>query len=176
MLPCQQGGRGTQGHGRGHSQDSWLQLTTGISQMPSCSVYKLGEKLIRHHCSGMSWASVSWCWATVFHLAHLGLWDFIYLCYFSFHYNYYYAFWIKMVSSQSTSFITFILPTLSSIPPMGGKWVSGCMVLHCQLELNQDTCTPAYNRIQNKALSRFLNFVVLIVPTLQNPRVKQSPW
>ena len=45
---------------------------------------------------------------------------------------------IKLPLSQSLSFLTFTLPTLSPIPP-GWKWVSGCLVLSGWLGVNHNT-------------------------------------
>ena len=90
--PTSEGAGGAQKGGRGHSQDSWPRLTTGISHTirHRARHVKWGEGWRGGHCSGTGWASVSWWGAAVFVCITCLSWVlFLSLSCFPFHYIYY---------------------------------------------------------------------------------------
>ena len=145
--PTREEAGGAQGVGRGHSWDSWPQLTKGIFQTMwrHAQHIKLGEEEGRGGTFRVMvfvfpsnryvwWSLASWRWLNTCLPMGSSEW----IPYFALLACTAFALPIKLFLSQPTSFLTFTLLILSPIPPWR-EWASGCVVLSCQLRLNHDS-------------------------------------
>lgn len=142
-LPPTGGLEGAQGVGKRHSWDSWLRLTTGIFLTTG---YHAQHIVLREAGGHLGWYHLSSSQVTVTHDKAQLSWEWFNTCLPMGNSQWIpclaslvcmiFAFFIKLCSSQPTSFLTVYSLNVSPITSReGGGRVSTCMRLHFQLGL-----------------------------------------
>ena len=132
--------------GTGHSQGSWPKLAKGVFHTMWCHAQYINweEWGWGDRCSGTNWASISGWWAIALHIV-CAFQSFYYCCC---HFisvtiiiiSFFFSVLLNCSYPMSFTFLSFFFRFPAPSQWVGGKWVSGCMVLSCWLGLNHDIC------------------------------------